>query len=155
MEEVNDSEDDNVDDIIDDDYDSYDELFTQYLANEEVMRNTTKVQKPWRVQSPKGSTSVARKSTNTGKRFVLPMVSDHKSNNSSSTPPQAHRLPWAQQYSPMNLDELAVHKRKVSDVQSWLRNAFTGSREHVSFYFLSFMYFRSKVVFAAMLEFMS
>ncbi|KAE8410580.1 UAA transporter family-domain-containing protein [Aspergillus pseudocaelatus] len=132
MEEVNGSEDDNNinDDIIDDDYDSYDELFTQHLANEEVVRNTTKVQTPWRVQSPKGSTSVARKSTNTGKRFVLPMVSDHKSNDSSSTPPQAHRLPWAQQYSPMNLDELAVHKRKVSDVQSWLRNAFTGSREH-------------------------
>ncbi|OGM39992.1 cell cycle checkpoint protein Rad17 [Aspergillus bombycis] len=119
----------NDDDIIDDDYDSYDELFTQQLANEEVARDISEDQTPPRVQSPKRNTSVARKSTNTRKRFLLPMVSDQKNNSSSSITPQAHKLPWAQQYSPTNLDELAVHKRKVSDVQSWLRNAFAGTRE--------------------------
>ncbi|KAB8254290.1 UAA transporter family-domain-containing protein [Aspergillus pseudonomiae] len=124
-------DDNNNDDIIDDDYDSYDELFTQHLANEEVARDISNDQTPSRVQSPKRSTSVARKSTNTRKRFVLPMVSNQENNSSPSITPQAHKLPWAQQYSPTNLDELAVHKRKVSDVQSWLRNAFarTGERK--------------------------
>ncbi|BAE66591.1 unnamed protein product [Aspergillus oryzae RIB40] len=129
MEGINGNEEDN-DDIIDDDYDSYDELFTQHLANEEAVRNTTKDQTPWQVQSPKGRTSVARKSADPRKRFVLPLVSDHENNDSSPIHSQAHKLPWAQQYSPTNLDELVVHKRKVSDVQSWLRNAFAGTGEH-------------------------
>ncbi|KAK6812454.1 hypothetical protein RU639_011939 [Aspergillus parasiticus] len=130
MEGINGNEEEDNDDIIDDDYDSYDELFTQHLANEEAVRDMTKDQTPWQVQSPKGSTSVAHKPADPRKRFVLPMVSDHENNDSSPIHSQAHKLPWAQQYSPTNLDELVVHKRKVSDVQSWLRNAFAGTGEH-------------------------
>ncbi|KAB8205679.1 UAA transporter family-domain-containing protein [Aspergillus parasiticus] len=130
MEGINGNEEEDNDDIIDDDYDSYDELFTQHLANEEAVRDMTKDQTPWQVQSPKGSTSVAHKPADPRKRFVIPMVSDHENNDSSPIHSQAHKLPWAQQYSPTNLDELVVHKRKVSDVQSWLRNAFAGTGEH-------------------------
>ena len=34
--------------------------------------------------------------------------------------------PWAERYSPINLAELAVHKKKVSDVRDWLESVFQG-----------------------------
>lgn len=36
------------------------------------------------------------------------------------------RRPWAEKYAPTNLDELAVHKRKVTDVRAWLDNVLHG-----------------------------
>ena len=34
--------------------------------------------------------------------------------------------PWAERFGPINLEELAVHKRKVGDVRTWLENVMTG-----------------------------
>lgn len=34
--------------------------------------------------------------------------------------------PWTEKYGPVNLDELAVHKKKVQDVTSWLQNVLSG-----------------------------
>ncbi|KAH6670635.1 Rad17 cell cycle checkpoint protein-domain-containing protein [Halenospora varia] len=34
--------------------------------------------------------------------------------------------PWAERFSPINLDELAVHKRKVADVRGWLEEVMNG-----------------------------
>lgn len=34
--------------------------------------------------------------------------------------------PWADQFAPVSLDELAVHKRKVQDVQDWLTKTVSG-----------------------------
>ncbi|KAK0127562.1 Cell cycle checkpoint protein rad17 [Cadophora gregata f. sp. sojae] len=34
--------------------------------------------------------------------------------------------PWAERFAPLNLDELAVHKKKVSDVREWLENVMGG-----------------------------
>ncbi|TQS38660.1 hypothetical protein Golomagni_00831 [Golovinomyces magnicellulatus] len=34
--------------------------------------------------------------------------------------------PWAERFAPSNLDELAVHKRKVADVRKWLEDAMGG-----------------------------
>lgn len=34
--------------------------------------------------------------------------------------------PWAEEYRPANLEELAVHNRKVSDVRNWLENVLQG-----------------------------
>lgn len=34
--------------------------------------------------------------------------------------------PWAERFAPVNLDELAVHKRKVSDVRGWLESVISG-----------------------------
>ncbi|KAF7586483.1 Cell cycle checkpoint protein rad17 [Aspergillus hancockii] len=122
---------DDGDDIIDDDYDSYDELFTQHFASDQFMaRDVPKTQSSWREQSPRGSVGGARKHTNTHKRFILPLVSDHKNKNSYSLDHQDYKLPWAQQYPPENLNELAVHKKKVLDVQSWLCDAFAGNTKH-------------------------
>ncbi|KAK6428925.1 RFC checkpoint protein Rad17 [Oleoguttula sp. CCFEE 5521] len=38
---------------------------------------------------------------------------------------------WIEQFAPTNLDELAVHKRKVADVRGWLEMAFSGRRRKV------------------------
>lgn len=117
----------NDNDIIDDAYDSYDELFTQHFVDEEfVAQDVPKTQTPCREQSPKQSTNGAWKHTNSRKRFV---VSDDKYKNPSSIIHQDCILPWAQQYPPTTLDELAVHKRKVLDVQNWFRDALAGNQE--------------------------
>ena len=34
--------------------------------------------------------------------------------------------PWAEKFAPLNLEELAVHKKKVSDVRGWLENVVSG-----------------------------
>ena len=34
--------------------------------------------------------------------------------------------PWAERFAPVNLDELAVHKKKVSDVREWLEKVMGG-----------------------------
>ena len=34
--------------------------------------------------------------------------------------------PWAERFSPANLDELAVHKKKVADVRAWLDEVMNG-----------------------------
>ncbi|KAI8940087.1 hypothetical protein NX059_003805 [Plenodomus lindquistii] len=48
-----------------------------------------------------------------------------------SEPPEDRR-PWTEKYGPVSLEELAVHKRKVADVRSWLTDVFGGkSRKRV------------------------
>jgi len=34
--------------------------------------------------------------------------------------------PWAERFAPVNLDELAVHKKKVADVRTWLEDVMNG-----------------------------
>ena len=34
--------------------------------------------------------------------------------------------PWAERFSPSNLDELAVHKKKVADVRTWFEDVMNG-----------------------------
>lgn len=41
------------------------------------------------------------------------------------------KRPWVVQFGPSNLDELAVHKRKVADVRHWLDAAYAGRRQRV------------------------
>jgi cell cycle checkpoint protein len=41
------------------------------------------------------------------------------------------KRPWVVQFGPSNLDELAVHKRKVGDVRNWLETAYNGKRQKV------------------------
>jgi cell cycle checkpoint protein len=47
----------------------------------------------------------------------------------SSQPARADaedRRPWTEKYGPLSLEELAVHKRKVTDVRTWLADVFGG-----------------------------
>jgi cell cycle checkpoint protein len=55
-------------------------------------------------------------------------------NGARSTPPPSQpsvqdtsdRRPWTEKYGPASLDELAVHKKKVGDVRTWLTDVFSG-----------------------------
>ncbi|KAF1839977.1 cell cycle checkpoint protein RAD17 [Cucurbitaria berberidis CBS 394.84] len=51
-----------------------------------------------------------------------------------STPPASQparedtvdRRPWTERYGPLSLEELAVHKKKVADIRTWLTDVFGG-----------------------------
>ncbi|KAJ5086288.1 hypothetical protein NUU61_007595 [Penicillium alfredii] len=116
------------DDAIEDDYDSYDEIFTQHMVGRPAgVTDDANSTQERRIGSKQ--TANPRKKTHHSKRFVLP-----DSDRSTATQPSAARsrdldqLPWSQRFAPSNLDELAVHKKKVSDVQNWLEDAFAGRR---------------------------
>ncbi|KAF2627920.1 Rad17-domain-containing protein [Macroventuria anomochaeta] len=36
--------------------------------------------------------------------------------------------PWTEKYGPLSLDELAVHRKKVSDVRTWLEDVYSGKQ---------------------------
>ncbi|KGO67517.1 Engulfment/cell motility, ELMO [Penicillium italicum] len=120
-------------DLIEDDYDSYDEIFTQHLANERAATGLTaasssQTRQPAPKQKPKAPVKPPRKTT---KRFILSTGSVRgptKEPLAAQTASEPDRRPWAQRFAPANLGELAVHKKKVSDVQHWLEDAFAGRR---------------------------
>lgn len=108
-------------DVIDDDYDSYDEIFSQIQPIQQKQQKQP--------QTGKYTTKTASKQTRSKpKRFLL----SDKSGSSTPTPtPTGTAIdtrPWAQRFAPIDLSELAVHKRKVSDVQCWLDDVFQGRR---------------------------
>ncbi|KAJ0416184.1 Rad17 cell cycle checkpoint protein-domain-containing protein [Aspergillus carlsbadensis] len=114
---------DGSEDLIEDDYDSYDELFTQHFTNDDIsLLNST------------GATSIAgntqnqqiQKPVSATKRFLLPSHSSPHPDSSAPPKPNKEDLPWAQRYAPLDLEELAVHKRKVRDVEQWLDDALAG-----------------------------
>ncbi|KAF3481918.1 cell cycle checkpoint protein RAD17 [Arthroderma uncinatum] len=136
---------DMLEDMIEDD-DSLDEMLSQPRQKINKAPLTSFRGHPTldrRKKSPpatKGGASVVKpeKIPRPAKRFIL-----HADNNdlgpssqstfasfgsfgSSTAPTQATGKPWAEQFAPANLDELAVHKRKVSDVQNWLNEVFSG-----------------------------
>jgi len=60
--------------------------------------------------------------TATSQRFLRPPKL------SSAPPPPADEdlRPWSERFAPLNLDELAVHKKKVADVRKWLHDVIGG-----------------------------
>ncbi|KAF2270657.1 Rad17-domain-containing protein [Lojkania enalia] len=58
----------------------------------------------------------------------------HSANGGRRTPPLSQTAradvvdnrPWNEKYGPATLDELAVHKKKVSDVRTWLSDVYNG-----------------------------
>ncbi|KAH7408414.1 Rad17 cell cycle checkpoint protein-domain-containing protein [Phaeosphaeria sp. MPI-PUGE-AT-0046c] len=81
-----------------------------------------------------------RKRPNPGASTSLEIASNGRqkflrtSSGARSTPPPsqlvrvdtADRRPWTEKYGPTSLEELAVHKKKAADVQSWLADVFSG-----------------------------
>ena len=68
-------------------------------------------------------------------KFVKPPIPSIKQVFGQPKPDQEaneelHR-PWADKYGPINLDELAVHKKKVADVQKWLGDVLYGRNPSV------------------------
>lgn len=130
------------DDMIEDD-DSFDELFTRHFiegqGQDDSIDTKSQVRTPAPAPAPPPVKSKpVRKHTST-KRFLLP-GSSAGSNWSRYSPTTAaatvasaedDKRPWAQKYGPLDLGELAVHKKKVSDVQNWLHEVFTGRSARV------------------------
>ncbi|KAI9370972.1 Rad17 cell cycle checkpoint protein-domain-containing protein [Aspergillus egyptiacus] len=125
--DMNDSE-----DLIEDDYDSYDELFTQHFTGDSLSQidgtEAGSVPQDQRrpTTSPIKTLSCQGQLGTTTDRFCLPKGSDLETKSLNHLPPEENELPWAQRYAPVNLEELAVHKRKVRDVEQWLNDAFVG-----------------------------
>lgn len=129
-------------DEIEDDYDSYDEIFTQHIASQKTDAASNAVPaKPLPAKSK--AKASARAKPQPSKRFL--MASRSNDNSRQSTPPGSlvdiDGRPWSQRFAPIDLDELAVHKRKVSDVQRWLEEVFAGTRNEVRSLNLSHMEF--------------
>ncbi|KAJ9639682.1 RFC checkpoint protein Rad17 [Knufia peltigerae] len=60
-------------------------------------------------------------------RFVRPPVRSRPPlNDVDQTLPEEGPRPWADRYGPTSLEELVVHKKKVSDVQNWLQGKIDG-----------------------------
>ncbi|KAH1384245.1 hypothetical protein KXW65_002661 [Aspergillus fumigatus] len=93
-----------ISDTIEDGYDSYDELFSDYIADRKVTPEK-------RMEAP----LAAGERDNQAQAITHTFWNNHDKD--------ADELPWAQKYSPVSLNELAVHKKKVADVQSWLSDA--------------------------------
>ena len=77
-------------------------------------------------------TAPGRDSRLKASRRFLRTVSGGSGSRTTPTPSPAQvvdtvdRRPWNDKYGPASLDELAVHKKKVSDVRTWLDGVFTG-----------------------------
>jgi len=111
-----------VDDIVDSDIDDDDDVRPTKPPNPLPVRK-----RPIAATAPTGhgSSAAGRQKflrTATGARSTPPPLS-------SSQP--AHqdvvdRRPWTEKYGPASLEELAVHKKKVADVRTWLSDVFSG-----------------------------
>lgn len=136
-----------MDDLIEDDYDSYDEIFSQHISGEKESFEWNQPPKynnndnNRRKQSMRVSPAAGvGKSAGSGQRFLLPtdvgVRSVRKTSPVVSEPVRAERRPWAERYAPLDTDELAVHKRKVTDVRNWLAGVFAGSNRRVGIFYL-------------------
>jgi cell cycle checkpoint protein len=117
-----------ADDYIQDD-DSLDEAF-EVLSQTLVERSDhANPDRPARGLSSRGESAPCKEIlANTSQRF-LPVSKGRKSNAApamTNVSVRDDRRPWADRYGPVNLEELAVHKKKVTDVQNWLENVFGG-----------------------------
>ncbi|KAL5334941.1 Rad17 cell cycle checkpoint protein-domain-containing protein [Aspergillus crustosus] len=120
------AEDMEEEELIEDDYDSYDELFTQHFTDGSLSQFDGTVTTCLAAPLAKDASSQQKPLKKT-KRFLLPSrpptPTSHTGSSSSSS--LKEELPWAQRYAPLTLGELAVHKRKVRDVELWLDDALT------------------------------
>ena len=87
-------------------------------------------------RKPNGSLKIdgdatERLSLSTSQRFkVVGRASSVPQDDRKSTLGEDRR-PWAERFGPETLEELSVHKKKVSDVKSWLEGVFGGKLSQV------------------------
>ena len=74
-----------------------------------------------------GLGNVQRDSPSLSQRFAKPVSTQRNGTQAldALVSDQTHR-PWSDRYGPTNLDELAVHKKKVADVQKWIMDVLSG-----------------------------
>lgn len=120
------------DDIEDD---SLDEAFAQLPDGE---RDENKVLDRRKVAEPisrNGASNDLGNTVSSSQKFARPSKPAAKEGNTISL----HDVdilyrPWAERFAPTSLEELAVHKKKVTDVQTWLRAVLQGRDRRVCDY---------------------
>jgi cell cycle checkpoint protein len=121
------------DDLIEDDeYGSFDDDIFEHLTSKDTAAKLPS--RPRQQQPQKSSDSRKRAQPSKprpSKRFILDGIP--VSTDTETKPEATDRRPWPERYAPSNIEELAVHKKKVADVRSWLTAAFSGRTRHVKF----------------------
>ena len=111
-----------LDDVIEDDYDSYDEIFAHFSGPTKSGSNSGAGRGLGRDEKTGGTTNSTASRKGPSKPFLMPQS---KPPITLSRPEEDTR-PWAQRFAPRSLDELAVHKKKVADVRAWLEGVYSG-----------------------------
>lgn len=108
------------DDLIEDDYDFYNDVYIQ--------RGRSSVKTAAGPDSEYWPNSANLKRTARPSRaFILPKEDLPKDDDGKNEDVR----PWAQLYGPSHVDELAVHKKKVADVGTWIGDVFAGKSRRV------------------------
>jgi cell cycle checkpoint protein len=122
-------------DAIEDDDDSLDEAFSQLVEDQEDVKSQLDRRKDRATLLKTGSQTARTGHPASTHKFVKPPVLSIKKHGinletEDSSNKHLHR-PWADRYGPTNLEELAVHKKKVADVQKWLGEVLNGRDSRV------------------------
>jgi cell cycle checkpoint protein len=133
--EVDDVE--NGDAIEDDDGDddSLDEALSQLAEGQEDVKFQLDRRKDRSMVTSNASQTARSSLLASSHKFVkppLPSINKNGLNVELDDNPNQHlHRPWADRYGPANLEELAVHKKKVADVHKWLDEVLNGQDPRV------------------------
>jgi cell cycle checkpoint protein len=103
-----------IDDIVSDPISEDDEVSEQRASSSSFVGKTAL--KRFR----DGSQSGAQSTANASQRFLKPIRPTNPAGLDDDL------RPWSERFAPLNLDELAVHKKKVADVRRWLEDVLSG-----------------------------
>lgn len=148
-----------ISDTIEDGYDSYDELFSDYIADRKVTPEK-------RMEAPLAAgerdnqaqaithTFCSRGFASNRRRFVFSSASESKHHGSyllgNNHDKDADELPWAQKYSPVSLNELEFTRRRLPMYRVGCLMPFARSRRYA--YSITNECLDSKVNFESTLE---
>ncbi len=108
------------------------------LTHRYAMQDTTKsVLDRRKQQLPPSSSYVAPalqgRPPSGSQKFKIATIGDGRDSSAQTATAKEQDLkPWAEQFPPKSLEELAVHKKKISDVQTWLANVLSGKERKVN-----------------------
>ncbi|KAK5946806.1 RFC checkpoint protein Rad17 [Knufia obscura] len=115
------------DDIIDDD-ESMDEALSEAIRRSE--QDMVKHEPPTSSLKPLQTVAKTMLPPTSSQKFRKPVLPEKAATDTShefhKSETEGEVAPWSDRYGPTNLDELAVHKKKVQDVQKWLDDAIVG-----------------------------
>ena len=117
-------------DAIEDDDESLDEALPQLAESQDDVKFHLDRRKDRAPLTKNGSQTVRTRLPASTHKFVIPPIpragrNDSKVEVDDESNQLLHR-PWADRYGPANMEELAVHKKKVTDVQRWLVEVLSG-----------------------------
>lgn len=125
VDSVVEKEDDGEDGDAIEDEDSLDEAFLELADNSEDPKLVLDRRKQGTTLIENGTSAARGVLSATTHKFVKPPIPTLKILQGQILKEELH-APWADRYGPVNLEELAVHRKKVADVQKWISEVLTG-----------------------------